>query len=176
MERKKVAVLVVNPVNGLGLFHYLESFYEHGISYKTYAVATSCEVHTNSGVALTADDLVCHLKGHADEYDALVFACGDAIPVFRQHAAEAWNVDMLEVIREFAGKGKMMVGHCAAAWLFEIAGVTEGRRLAVHSLAKSAIIRGHATDEPVVVDGNFFTAQTEHTLDGLLPDVLKSLQ
>lgn len=176
MERKKVAVLVVNPVNGLGLFHYLEGFYEHGIAYRTYAVAASREVHTNSGVVLTTDDTVEHLKGRADEYDALVFACGDAVPVFRQHAAEAWNVDMLEVIREFAGKGKMMIGHCAAALLFEIAGVTEGKRLAVHPLAKPAIVRGSATDEPVAVDGNFFTAQCEHTLAGLLPEVLKSLQ
>ena len=28
---KKVAVLVVNPVNGSGLFQYLETFFENGI-------------------------------------------------------------------------------------------------------------------------------------------------
>ena len=32
--KKKVAVLAVDPVNGAGLFQYLESFYEKGISYK----------------------------------------------------------------------------------------------------------------------------------------------
>lgn len=31
---KKVAVLAVNPVNGFGLFQYLEAFFENGISYK----------------------------------------------------------------------------------------------------------------------------------------------
>ena len=31
---KKVAVLAVNPVNGFGLFQYLETFFENGISYK----------------------------------------------------------------------------------------------------------------------------------------------
>ena len=30
---KKVAVLAVNPVNGFGLFQYLEAFFENGISY-----------------------------------------------------------------------------------------------------------------------------------------------
>lgn len=30
---KRVAVLAVNPVNGLGLFQYLESFYENQIIY-----------------------------------------------------------------------------------------------------------------------------------------------
>ena len=31
---KKVAVLAVNPVNGFGLFQYLEAFFENGISYR----------------------------------------------------------------------------------------------------------------------------------------------
>ena len=35
---KRVAVLAVNPVNGLGLFQYLESFYENQIIYRVYAV------------------------------------------------------------------------------------------------------------------------------------------
>jgi len=36
---KKVAVLAVNPVNGCGLFQYLEAFFENGISYKVFAVS-----------------------------------------------------------------------------------------------------------------------------------------
>lgn len=77
---KKVAVLAVNPVNGCGLFQYLEAFFENGISYKVFAVADSKEIKTNSGIVLTVDDVVANLKGYEDEYDALVFACGDAVP------------------------------------------------------------------------------------------------
>ena len=55
---KKVAVLAVNPVNGCGLFQYLEAFFENGIAYKVFAVADSKEIKTNSGIALTADDVV----------------------------------------------------------------------------------------------------------------------
>ena len=36
---KKVAVLAVNPVNGFGLFQYLESFFENGITYKVTTIA-----------------------------------------------------------------------------------------------------------------------------------------
>ena len=64
---KKVAVLAVNPVNGCGLFQYLEAFFENGIAYKVFAVADSKEIKTNSGIALTADDVVANLKGHEDE-------------------------------------------------------------------------------------------------------------
>ena len=83
---KKVAVLAVNPVNGFGLFQYLETFFENGISYKVFAVAETKEIKTNSGIALVADDVIAHLKGHEDEFDALVFGCGDAVPKFAENA------------------------------------------------------------------------------------------
>ena len=60
---KKVAVLAVNPVNGFGLFQYLEAFFENGISYKVYAVAETKEIKTNSGIELVADDVIANLIG-----------------------------------------------------------------------------------------------------------------
>ena len=75
---KKAAVLVVDPVNGAGLFHYLEAFFENGIPFRTFAVAETPQVTTNSVVALRLDDTVSRLAGREEEYDALVFACGDA--------------------------------------------------------------------------------------------------
>ena len=134
---KKVAVLAVNPVNGFGLFQYLEAFFENGISYKVYAVAETKEIKTNSGIELVADDVIANLIGHEDDFDALVFACGDAVPVFAQNADKPYNVDLMSVLKAFAGKGKILIGHCAAGLLFDFAGITEGKRLAVHPLAKS---------------------------------------
>lgn len=173
---KHVAVLAVNPVNGFGLFQYLEAFYENGISYKVFAVADTLDIKTNSGIALRADDVIAHLKGRADAYDALVFACGDAVPVFGQNAAQPYNVLLLEVIKEFAEKGKIMIGHCAASMIFEFAGITEGKNLAVHPLAKPAIQKGNATDEKSEIDGNFYTAQTENTVWTMMPQVLEALK
>ena len=76
---KKVAVLAVNPVNGCGLFQYLETFFENGISYKVFAVSNTKEIRTNSGIALIADDVIANLK--EDEFDAMVFSCGDAMEI-----------------------------------------------------------------------------------------------
>ena len=112
---KKVAVLAVNPVNGFGLFQYLEAFFENGIPYKVFAVADTKEIKTNSGITLFADDVIAHLKGHEDEYDALVFGCGDAMPKFGENAGKPYNQDMLAVIKAFGDKGKIIIGHCAAA-------------------------------------------------------------
>ncbi len=174
--KKRVAVLAVNPVNGSGLFQYLEAFYENGISYKVYAVSPTKDIRTNSGIALQADDVIANLKGHEDEYDALVFACGDAIPVFAQHADEPHNIMLMEVLKTFGEKGKIMIGHCAAALMFEKAGITKGRKLAVHPLAKPAIVNGTATDNATETDGNFYTAQNENKIAALLPSILTALK
>ena len=164
---KKVAVLAVNPVNGCGLFQYLEAFFENGIAYKVFAVADSKEIKTNSGIALTADDVVANLKGHEDEYDALVFACGDAVPIFQQNADKPYNVTMLEIIKTFGGKGKIMI---------DFTGITKGKKVAVHPLAKPAIQNGEATDNPSEADGNFYTAQDENNIRSMIEKVVAALK
>ena len=173
---KKVAVLALNPVNGFGLFQYLEAFFENGISYKVYAVAETKEIKTNSGVKLVADDVIAHLVGHEDEFDAVVFSCGDAVPVFAQNADKPYNIDLMSVLKAFGEKGKILIGHCAAGMLFDFAGVTEGKKLAVHPLAKPAVTKGQATDEKSVVDGNLYTAQDENFVWTMMPEVLKALK
>ena len=63
---KKAAVVAVNPVNGMGLFQYLETFFENKIPCTVFAVAESREIRTNSGIGLTADDVIANLKGHEE--------------------------------------------------------------------------------------------------------------
>ncbi len=173
---KKVAVLAVNPVNGSGLFQYLEAFYENDIPYRTFAVADTKEIKTNSGFAIMADDVVANLKGHEDEYDALVFSCGDAVPKFSENAEKQYNKDMFAVMSAFAAKGKLMIGHCAAAMMWDMIGIADGKRLAVHPYGKPAIKKAVATDAKHEVDGNFFTAQTENTIWSLMPELLSALK
>lgn len=173
---KKVAVLAVNPVNGFGLFQYLEAFFENGISYKVFAVAETKEIKTNSGITLIADDVIANLKGHEDDYDALVFACGDAIPKFNEHADASYNKDMMEVIKTFGDKGKMLIGHCAAGMIFDFAGVCTEKRVAVHPLAKGAVSKGKASDEKAEIDGNIYTAQTENSIAAMVDKILDALK
>lgn len=173
---KKVAVLAVNPVNGFGLFQYLEGFFENGIPYQVFAVAETTEIKTNSGLTVIAQDVIANLKGHEDEYDALVFSCGDAVPKLGENIDAPYNQDMMAVIRTFGEKGKIMIGHCAAAMLFENAGIGSGKRVAVHPLAKAAIQNAIATDEKFEADGNFFTAQTENTVWMMMDKVIEALK
>lgn len=173
---KRVAVMAFNPVNGFGLFEYLEAFFENGIPYKTFAVADTKEIKTNSGITLIVDDVIANLKGHENEFDALVFACGDAIPKFTENVDKSYNQDMLAVIKAFGDKGKLLIGHCAAAMMYDNVGAIDGKKVAVHPLAKAAIQKGVATDAAYEVDGNVYTAQTENTIATMMPEVLKALK
>lgn len=173
---KKVAVLAVNPVNGAGLFQYLEFFFENGISYKTYAVADTKEIKTNSGVGLVLDDVIADLKGKENDFDAVVFSCGDAIPTFRDNMNKPYYQDMLAVLKTFGENGKFVAGHCAAAMMFESVGIADGKKLAIHPYGKQAIHKAIASDEQIEVDGNFYTAQTENAIPKLLTELLKVLK
>ena len=57
---KRVAAVAVNPVNGFGLFQYLEAFFENGIGYEVYAVAPAKEIKTNSGTTILMQETTCH--------------------------------------------------------------------------------------------------------------------
>jgi len=172
---KKAAVLAVDPVNGAGLFQYLEAFFENGIPFETFAVAETAEIRTNSGIALRMDATVAALEGREKEFDALVFACGDAMPHFSENADKPCNRQMLRVMKAFADSGKMLAGHCAAALLYDRLGIAAGRRVALHPYIKSAVRTCIGTDDGAVVDDNFYTARTENALPELIPSLVEAL-
>ncbi|MDR2511496.1 MAG: DJ-1/PfpI family protein [Bacteroidales bacterium] len=173
---KKVAVLTVNPVNGAGLFQYLEAFFENHISYQTFAVAKTTQIRTNSGIRLQMDDVVANLQGRENEFDALVFACGDAMPKFANNVDEQYYQDLLSVIEAFSNNGKILVGHCVAALLFDNLGIGKGKKVALHPFVKAFLTGCIGTNEQVVIDGNMYTAQTENSLPLLLPKLLEVLK
>lgn len=176
MMKKKVAVIAVNPVNGSGLFQYLEAFFENNISYKVFAVAETTEIQTNSGITLRTDDVIASLKGHEEEFDALVFACGDAMPVFRENASAPYNQDMMAVIAAFGQQGKILIGHCVGGMLFDFAGAATGKKVAVHPLTRPALQQAIASEEACEADGNLYTAQTENTIGALIGKVVEALR
>ena len=172
---KKAAVLVVDPVNGAGLFHYLEAFFENGIPFRTFAVAETPQVTTNSGVALRLDDTVSRLAGREEEYDAWSSPAATPCPNSpeRRQALQPGDAPHL---KRFAEQGKPMIGHCAAALLYDNLGIARGRRVALHPFLKTVVRECIPTDDKAVVDGNFYTAQTENALSELMPQVLQALK
>ena len=163
---KRVAVIAPNPVNGFGFFAYLEAFFENGVEYKTFAIDKTKNIKTNSGMDLELDGVIGDLAGHEDEYDGLIFACGDAIKEFGKMAGNPEVKQMFEVIKKFDESGKSIGGHCAAGLIFEKAGVTKDKKISLHPYAKAAVQNGIATDNNSMIDKNLYTAKNEdYTLD-----------
>ena len=172
---KKVAIIVPNPVNGFGLFAYLEACFENGVEAKTFAVSTSPVVKTNSGYELKTNGTISELKGHEADYDGVVFACGDAMIHFSANIGKQENQDMLEVLRNFDKLNKKIAGHCAAGLIFEIAGISTGKKMAVHPLTKTAIKNGIAVDNQSMIDQNLFTAKNEDYVLDIIPWFIRFL-
>lgn len=173
---KNVAVIAFNPVNGLGLFQYLEAFFENEIPYNTFAIADTKEIKTNSGINITLDGTIADLNNRVDEFDALVFSCGDGMMDFIQNNNSQYYQDMFSVMKAFGDKGKILVGHCAGAGMFDAARVIDGVKIAVHPLGKENIQHAIATDDKVVIDGNVYTAQREDYVWMFMRKLIKALK
>jgi putative intracellular protease/amidase len=173
---KKVAVIAFNPVNGSGLFQYLEAFFENNISYKTFAIDEVREIKTNSGISILLNDVIANLRGHENEYDALVFACGDAMLKYNEIVKMPYCEDMRKVIKVFNDHNKLIIGHCAAAVIFDQTGITIGHQVSVHPYGKKSISNGMANDEKITISQNIYTAQTENYISELIPQLLVALK
>ena len=173
---KKIAVIAPNPVNGMGLFSYLEAFFENDIDYKTFAISESSTIKTNSGLSVTLHDTIDHLIGNEKDYDALVFACGDAIISLTDNIGKQYWQDAFAVIKCFGDQGKLLIGHCAGGLIFDKVGVTKGKKIAAHPYAQTKIENGIPVNEAFSIDGNLLTAQTESSLHLLIPELLKVLK
>jgi putative intracellular protease/amidase len=106
----------------------------------------------------------------------VVFACGDAMPKFGENAGKQYNQDLLAVLKSFDDKGKILIGHCAVAMLYDSIGIGTGKKVALHPFAKPYMQHVIGTDEKSVISGNLYTAQTENFIWTLMPELLKALK
>ena len=98
------------------------------------------------------------------------------MPKFSENVGKPYNQEMLRVMKTFADRGKLLAGHCAAALLYDKLGIADGRRVALHPFIKPVVRECIGTDDKAVVDGNFYTAQTENALAELIPSLVKALK
>ena len=81
---------------------------------------------------------------------------------------------LVEIMLALAVSAFVMFG--CAAMMFDMAGITAGRKLAIHPLAKAAIKTGTATDADSEIDGNFFTAKDENKVWTMMPRLIETLK
>ncbi len=90
-----------------------------------------------------------------DDYDLLILPGGArALEYLRQ------DQDILEIIRDFNGKGKVIAAICHGSQLLISAKIIKGKKVSGYYSIKDDIENAGATymDAPVVVDGNLVTS------------------
>ena len=102
-----------------------------------------------SGISIQADALLGDLC--LKEFDVLFLPGGPAVMELRK------NQQVLDLIREFAGKGKIIAAICAAPLLLKDAGILEGKAFTAHFSTQAEL--PSSTGESVVEDGNLITSR-----------------
>jgi len=69
------------------------------------------------------------------------------------------DVRIIETIKEFYNKGKIVAAICAAPLVLQTAGILEGKKITCHPAVREKTNVPEILDEPVVIDGNIITSQ-----------------
>lgn len=102
-----------------------------------------------SGIRIEADALLENVRG--GDFDVLFLPGGPAVMELRK------NEEVLELVREFSGKDKLIAAICAAPLLLLDAGVLNGRKFTAHFSTTSELPQN--TGDRVVSDGAFITSR-----------------
>jgi len=71
----------------------------------------------------------------------------------------AVHEDVLTLVRDIDGKGKIVAAICAAPVVLEKAGVISGKKVTVHPNSSKEILSGDCRKARVIKDGNILTGQ-----------------
>lgn len=101
------------------------------------------------GIRIEADVLLENVS--LDGFDALFLPGGPAVMELRG------NAKILDLIRDFSAKDKLIAAICAAPLLLNDAGVLEGRKFTAHFTTTNELPENRG--ERVVTDGAFITSR-----------------
>lgn len=113
------------------------------------AGVSSAMVTGRSGISIKADAMLAEMD--LGNFDVLFLPGGPAVMELRK------NSQLLDLIQQYAAKGKIIAAICAAPLLLKDAGVLEGKIFTAHFSAQAEL--PSTTGEGVVEDGNLMTSR-----------------
>lgn len=188
LEGKKVLFLVAQEFEDIELWYPLLRLSEEGAS--CYILALKEGLHTRPALpdkyvtgrfGTTVPPLV-HAEGkrfslidlddpRVGEMDALVIPGGyspDALRINRR---------VLELVRHYAGSGKVVAAICHGPQVLISAGLVKGRRMTAYAAVRDDLVNAGAEylDEPVVVDGGIVTSRVPDDLPEFCRAIIEAL-
>lgn len=109
---------------------------------------------------------------HHEAYDLLILPGGKAPAKLRE------DVKVLEIVKAFFEKGKIIGAICHGPQILISAGLLAGKRATAYkSVAKELIeAKAHYEDKEVVMDGNLITSRWPLDLPYFMKEILKALK
>ena len=118
----------------------------------TISIMDDYIVHGAHGINVRTEDLFDEVD--FDEFDMVVLPGGMPGTL---HLLDHATVN--EVIKKFAGEGKLVAAICAAPSVLGAAGILEGRRATCHPGFEEKLTGAATSEDAVVVDGNIITSR-----------------
>ena len=149
---KKVVVFLADgfeEVEGLTVVDLLR---RAGAVVETVSIMGKLQIDGAHGIQVEADELL--EKAFFDDAELLVLPGGMPGTL---HLLDHATVN--EVIKKFAGEGKLVAAICAAPSVLGAAGILEGRRATCHPGFEEKLTGAATSEDAVVVDGNIITSR-----------------
>lgn len=120
-------------------------------SVETISVAGSNEVTGSHDITVKTDSLLEEVD--FNKGDMLLLPGGPAVGKLVE------NEKVLELVRDFAGSGRLVAAICAAPLVLHAAGILEGKKVTSYPNVREKLTSVEYSEEKVVVDGKIITSR-----------------
>jgi len=169
LKGKKVIVFAENNYQELELWVPYYRLKEEGVEVTLVGSGSSRSYTSKHGYPVDVDKEAKEID--VSKYDGVVIPGGYAPDLMRRYP------DMVRIVKEAYGKGKVVAAICHAGWMLASAGILKGKKATCFFAIKDDLINAGANyvDAEVVRDGNLITARKPDDLPAFCREIIAAL-
>ena len=169
LKGKKVIVFAENNYQEMELWVPYYRLKEEGVEVTIVGSGSSRSYTSKHGYPVDVDKEAKEIDG--SKYDGVVIPGGYAPDLMRRYP------DMVRIVKEAHGRGKVVAAICHAGWMLASAGILKGKKATCFFAIKDDLINAGANyvDAEVVRDGNLITARKPDDLPAFCREIIAAL-
>jgi len=167
---KRIAILAENNYQELELWYPLLRLREEGAEVWLVGPKGNETYQSKHGYPAVSDRGVAEVK--SEELDAVIVPGGYAPDLMRR------NAEMVKLVRDCHGKGKVVAAICHAGWLLVSANILKGKKATCFYSIKDDVVNAGAQylDQEVVRDANLITSRNPMDLPAFCREIIRALK
>jgi protease I len=170
LEGRNIAILAENDYEDMELQYPLYRMREAGAKVTIVGTGSAPEYKGKHGVPIRVDKNADQVK--AGEFDGVIVPGGWAPDRMRRYP------DVLRLVRDLDGEGKLVAAICHAGWVLVSANILKGRTVTGVSAIKDDLTNAGATyvDREVVRDRNLVSSRTPADLPAFCRTIIEVVE